>query len=150
MSASRIFLRRVGRLLDHHVDRVGRERGAQRGFRFAAEAPAGRSRSQAMSSASQRVSLAPTARAALCARLGRKDAVLRAGNERGDKRHERERIACEGGIVRDAILIAGPTASGKSAMALDLAEREGGVIVNANSMQVYSVLERAHGAADGR
>jgi tRNA dimethylallyltransferase len=45
------------------------------------------------------------------------------------------------GIIRDAILIAGPTASGKSGMALELAEREGGVIVNADSMQVYSVLE---------
>jgi tRNA dimethylallyltransferase len=47
----------------------------------------------------------------------------------------------EGGVIRDAILIAGPTASGKSAMALALAEREGGVIVNADSMQVYSVLD---------
>jgi tRNA dimethylallyltransferase len=35
------------------------------------------------------------------------------------------------------ILIAGPTASGKSALALGLAERIGGVIVNADSMQVY-------------
>jgi tRNA dimethylallyltransferase len=38
------------------------------------------------------------------------------------------------------ILIAGPTASGKSAVALDLAERLGGVIVNADSMQVYREL----------
>ena len=43
--------------------------------------------------------------------------------------------------MKNAILIAGPTASGKSALALDLAERTGGVIVNADSMQVYSVLE---------
>lgn len=42
--------------------------------------------------------------------------------------------------VRNAILIAGPTASGKSALALDLARRRNGVIVNADSMQVYSVL----------
>ncbi len=34
-------------------------------------------------------------------------------------------------------LIAGPTASGKSALALALAERRGGVIVNADSAQVY-------------
>lgn len=40
----------------------------------------------------------------------------------------------------DAILIAGPTASGKSALALDLAERIGGVVVNADSMQVYGAL----------
>ncbi|SFO26371.1 tRNA dimethylallyltransferase [Mesorhizobium sp. NFR06] len=45
------------------------------------------------------------------------------------------------GRVKNAILIAGPTASGKSALALDLAERKGGVIVNADSMQVYSVLD---------
>ncbi|RRI07121.1 tRNA (adenosine(37)-N6)-dimethylallyltransferase MiaA [Mesorhizobium tamadayense] len=45
------------------------------------------------------------------------------------------------GRVKDAILIAGPTASGKSALALDLAERQGGVIVNTDSMQGYSVLD---------
>jgi tRNA dimethylallyltransferase len=39
-----------------------------------------------------------------------------------------------------AILIAGPTAAGKSAMALELARRHGGVVVNADSMQVYSEL----------
>ena len=37
-------------------------------------------------------------------------------------------------------LIAGPTASGKSALALSLAERWGGEIVNADSMQVYDGL----------
>ena len=37
----------------------------------------------------------------------------------------------------DAILIAGPTASGKSQAALELARTIGGVIVNADSMQVY-------------
>ncbi len=36
------------------------------------------------------------------------------------------------------ILIAGPTASGKSALALALAERFGGVVINADSMQVYA------------
>jgi tRNA dimethylallyltransferase len=38
------------------------------------------------------------------------------------------------------ILIAGPTASGKSALAIKLAEKLGGVIVNADSMQVYRDL----------
>ena len=38
------------------------------------------------------------------------------------------------------VLIAGPTASGKSALALNLAERLGGVILNADSMQVYRDL----------
>ena len=37
----------------------------------------------------------------------------------------------------DAVLIAGPTASGKSAHALALAEEIGGVMINADSMQVY-------------
>ncbi len=39
-----------------------------------------------------------------------------------------------------AILIAGPTASGKSRLAIDLAQREGGVVINADSMQVYAEL----------
>ncbi|PWS37208.1 tRNA (adenosine(37)-N6)-dimethylallyltransferase MiaA [Falsiroseomonas bella] len=39
-----------------------------------------------------------------------------------------------------AILVAGPTASGKSALALDLAERLRGEIINADSMQVYREL----------
>jgi len=38
------------------------------------------------------------------------------------------------------VLIAGPTASGKSALALELARRTSGVIVNADSMQVYRDL----------
>lgn len=42
------------------------------------------------------------------------------------------------GISPDApVLIAGPTASGKSALALRLAERQGGVIVNADALQVF-------------
>ncbi len=39
-----------------------------------------------------------------------------------------------------AVLIAGPTASGKSALALSLAERIGGTVINADSMQVYGDL----------
>ncbi|MBB3233977.1 tRNA (adenosine(37)-N6)-dimethylallyltransferase MiaA [Phyllobacterium endophyticum] len=45
-----------------------------------------------------------------------------------------------GVATRQVILIAGPTASGKSALALRLAGETGGVIVNADSMQVYDVL----------
>jgi tRNA dimethylallyltransferase len=41
---------------------------------------------------------------------------------------------------RRPILIAGPTASGKSAIALAWAERYGGIIINADSMQVYREL----------
>ncbi len=35
------------------------------------------------------------------------------------------------------MVIAGPTASGKSALALQIAERQGGVIVNADALQVW-------------
>ena len=39
-----------------------------------------------------------------------------------------------------AVLIAGPTASGKSALALALAERARGIVINTDSMQVYADL----------
>src|SRR5437867_2045862 len=39
-----------------------------------------------------------------------------------------------------AVLIAGPTASGKSALALALAEQLGGAVINTDSMQVYRDL----------
>jgi len=42
--------------------------------------------------------------------------------------------------TKRAVLIAGPTASGKSALALRLAERLGGVVINTDSMQVYRDL----------
>ena len=40
----------------------------------------------------------------------------------------------------DAVLIAGPTAGGKSALGLSLARACNGAIVNADSMQVYAEL----------
>ena len=55
--------------------------------------------------------------------------------------------------VKRALLIAGPTASGKSAVALRLAERFGGTIVNADAMQVYAdlrVLTARPSAAEAR
>lgn len=42
------------------------------------------------------------------------------------------------GVARRPVLIAGPTASGKSAFALRLAERDGGCIINADAAQVYA------------
>jgi tRNA dimethylallyltransferase len=42
--------------------------------------------------------------------------------------------------AKRAVLIAGPTASGKSALALTLAEALGGTIINADAMQVYRDL----------
>jgi tRNA dimethylallyltransferase len=50
-----------------------------------------------------------------------------------------------------AVLIAGPTASGKSALALAVAERLGGVIINTDSMQVYrdlAIITARPGPAD--
>jgi tRNA dimethylallyltransferase len=43
-------------------------------------------------------------------------------------------------VIPRVILLAGPTASGKSALALRIAERVGGTIINADSMQVYRDL----------
>ncbi len=42
--------------------------------------------------------------------------------------------------MKRALFIAGPTASGKSAFALEVADRRDGIIINADSMQVYRDL----------
>jgi tRNA dimethylallyltransferase len=42
---------------------------------------------------------------------------------------------------RRAVLIAGPTASGKSALALAMVQQQDGIIVNADAMQVYDTLQ---------
>ncbi|WP_283807746.1 isopentenyl transferase family protein, partial [Bradyrhizobium sacchari] len=44
------------------------------------------------------------------------------------------------GSIGKAVLIAGPTASGKSALALELALSASGTVINADSMQVYRDL----------
>ncbi len=51
----------------------------------------------------------------------------------------RVRARCAPGHV--IVVVAGPTASGKSALAIDLARRLGGEIVNADSQQVYRGLD---------
>lgn len=43
--------------------------------------------------------------------------------------------------AQDYIMVAGPTASGKSALAIDLANAYDGVVINADSMQIYSDLK---------
>jgi tRNA dimethylallyltransferase len=48
------------------------------------------------------------------------------------------------------IVVAGPTASGKSALAVDLAERVSGVVINADSMQVYRGLDVLTSAPDAK
>jgi tRNA dimethylallyltransferase len=53
--------------------------------------------------------------------------------------------------VREIVIVAGPTASGKSALALALAEEFAGTIINADSQQVYrdlAVLSARPNAAD--
>jgi tRNA dimethylallyltransferase len=57
------------------------------------------------------------------------------GNERGNESHMTDLMD-----DLDAILITGPTASGKSALALRLARETNGVVINADSMQVYDTL----------
>ena len=47
-----------------------------------------------------------------------------------------------------AILIAGPTASGKSALAMRVAERRGGLVINADAMAVYRDLAILTGRPD--
>ncbi len=63
------------------------------------------------------------------------------GDQRGDEdgRHANSDCGRRRGLRR-ALLIAGPTASGKSAAALELAKAFGAVIINADSMQVYADL----------
>jgi tRNA dimethylallyltransferase len=47
----------------------------------------------------------------------------------------------KGGREKPVVLIAGPTASGKSAVALELARRHHGMIVNADALQIYRELK---------
>ena len=60
-------------------------------------------------------------------------------DQRGDERHLTW-FRIRGTAASKAVLIAGPTASGKSALALELAQATGGVVINADSMQVYRDL----------
>lgn len=124
-------------LLDHEVDRRAVEFGAQggqgvgRGHAVRDGEVAGKGGGEPIGPA-----CADGARGLICERL-RKGARCRIGDEGCDEWHGKWRPA---GMLENAILIAGPTASGKSKLALDLARREGGTIVNADSMQVYSIL----------
>lgn len=54
--------------------------------------------------------------------------------ESGDARVEK---LLQGLSAERPVLIAGPTASGKSALALEIVVRQGGIIVNADALQVY-------------
>src|SRR6476619_4491366 len=43
--------------------------------------------------------------------------------------------------MREVKVICGPTASGKSAFALSMAKKKGGIIINADALQVYRQLK---------
>lgn len=49
----------------------------------------------------------------------------------------RSAVKIDGISTEAPVLVAGPTASGKSALAMDLAARDGRLIVNADALQVY-------------
>jgi tRNA dimethylallyltransferase len=60
--------------------------------------------------------------------------------ERGAAMRTRTDVMMNQAKTKSALLIAGPTASGKSALALQLARERGGVIINADALQVYREL----------
>src|ERR1700754_3959086 len=62
--------------------------------------------------------------------------VIRIADQRSDERHG----VTSGMTSSKAVLIAGATASGKSALALELAQKANGVVINTDSMQVYRDL----------
>ncbi|WP_422863687.1 tRNA (adenosine(37)-N6)-dimethylallyltransferase MiaA [Endosaccharibacter trunci] len=62
------------------------------------------------------------------------------GSGSGDPGPGGSRAGGLGGRAPDCLIVAGPTCSGKSALALALAMRLGGTVINADSMQVYAGL----------
>ena len=50
--------------------------------------------------------------------------------------------------LNKVLVVAGPTASGKSDLAVDVAEEFGGIVINADSMQIYEGLEVVTAAPD--
>jgi len=63
--------------------------------------------------------------------------VLYCGRSYGIGRYQRGTITILPGETEPLIAVLGPTASGKSALALDVAERLGGEIVGCDSLQLY-------------
>ena len=57
-----------------------------------------------------------------------------------DLRRSNDRSSESAAPKPKALFVVGPTASGKSALALEIAERLGGTIINADSMQLYREL----------
>ncbi|MCE2921424.1 MAG: (d)CMP kinase, partial [Roseomonas sp.] len=57
-----------------------------------------------------------------------------------DLRRSHDRSSESAASKPKGLFVVGPTASGKSALALAIAERLGGAIINADSMQLYREL----------
>ena len=98
------------------------ERCLQGRARLAASPPPARP-DRRRRSASQEISACADRREAIFASVRESARPTGWRNKRGDKRHGKIRREAGEGRVKNAILIAGPTASGKSALALELAER---------------------------
>jgi tRNA dimethylallyltransferase len=64
-----------------------------------------------------------------------------ASDQREDHRHGSSYPGDRPGHKPPVLVIAGPTASGKSALALELAELCGGTIINSDSLQIYRDLQ---------
>ena len=144
MSARKSFLRRTADWLHHDVDRQVAARLAQAavdGAMVVVES----ARRRECRPPPRRTASAPvpawgsTARApSTMVRVER--GVGGIADQRGDEGHLRCFVSSSREAVGKAVLIAGPTASGKSALALELAQETGGVVINADSMQVYRDL----------
>src|SRR4051794_31642187 len=109
----------------------------------AARRPARRS-SRSPSAKSRSAAISPCRRCggwsvASARRAARSTASVMAG-ARGFAMRVATRVTAFSMLDRGAVLIAGPTASGKSALALDLARRLDGVAINADPRQVYRAL----------
>ena len=73
--------------------------------------------------------------------------ALGVGDQAGDGRHGGS--SCRREVAIEAlVVIGGSTASGKSSLALALAQAIGGVVINADSQQLFADLPRPHRAAD--
>ena len=117
-------------------------------MRWSAPASALKGISAAVASASQATGPAP---GSMCRRPRRRRSVAcRCGRQRGWRRGIGLETYARAGRMIEAVLIAGPTASGKSALAMALAETLGGIIVNADFDAGLSRPAHHHGAADAR
>jgi len=65
---------------------------------------------------------------------------MSASGDQGQNVHERTDARLGAVPQGRAVIVAGPTASGKSALAMALAREWGGVVINADSMQIYREL----------